>query len=210
MRQDFILDIETIGQNVMVCPIIDVAYTTFDWERFESNPYSFQELIDTVHVDKFDVSDQMARGCKFTKEDLKWWENQSKEAKSNLKPSKNDLTYEEFSARLLKYLRDVGKIEYWWSRGNSFDPVLIERVMNSLNQHLLFGEYLRWWRIRDVRTWIDAKFDFTTKNGFIPVKNVELWNELFVGHDSRHDVAADILRLQCIKRAEKDLEQIEI
>ena len=126
-----------------------------------------------------------------------------------MKPSENDLTIEEFSVNIFKYLREVGKVEYWWSRGNTFDPVLLERVMNKLDQHLLMNEYLRWWRVRDIRTWIDAKFDFSTKNGFVPIADVEYWENTFIGHDSTHDVAADVLRLQAIHRAENELEQVE-
>jgi hypothetical protein len=73
---------------------------------------------------------------------------------------------------------------------------------------VLLNEYLRWWRVRDTRTWIDAKFNFSQKNGFIPVADTDYWAKYFVAHDSTHDVAADILRLQAIHRAEHDLEQV--
>ena len=209
MKQDFIIDFETIGQNAMKCPIVDAAYVVFDWDRFNSDPYSFLELTSLVKTDKFDVKDQVNNGCSFGKDDLAWWQRQSSEAKANLKPSENDLTIEEFSVNIFKYLREVGKVEYWWSRGNTFDPVLLERVMNKLDQHLLMNEYFRWWRVRDIRTWIDAKFDFSTKNGFIPIADVEYWENTFIGHDSTHDVAADVLRLQAIHRAENELEQVE-
>ena len=209
MKQDFILDFETIGQNVLKCPIIDVAYVAFDWDRFLTDPYSFEELASLVKTDKLSVADQMTRMCSFTKSDLAWWEGQSEAAKNKILPKENDLTIEEFSVNIFKYLREVGKINYWWSRGNTFDPVLLERVMNDLDQHLLMNEYLKWWRVRDVRTWIDAKFDFSTRSGFIPVADEDYWSKAFVGHDSTHDVAADILRLQAIHRAENDLEQVE-
>lgn len=209
MKQDFIIDFETIGQNAMKCPIVDSAYVVFDWDRFIADPYSFEELTSMVHTDKLNVSDQVARGCSFTKDDLAWWEQQSPEAKRKLKPTENDLTIEEFSVNIFKYLREVGKVNYWWSRGNTFDPVLLERVMNQLDQHLLMNEYLKWWRVRDTRTWIDAKLNFPKKNGFIPVADVEYWENTFVGHDSTHDVAADVMRLQTICRAENDLDQVE-
>ena len=31
-RKDFIFDLETIGANVFVCPVVDVAYTIFEWD----------------------------------------------------------------------------------------------------------------------------------------------------------------------------------
>ena len=209
MKQDFILDFETIGQNVLKCPLIDVAYVAFDWDRFLSDPYSFEELTSMVQTDKFNVKEQVANGCSFTQNDLKWWQSQSKEAQKNLLPSDNDLTLDEFCANIFKYLRSVGKIQYWWSRGNTFDPVLLERVMHQTDNHLLMNEYLKWWRVRDIRTYIDAKFNFSTRSGFIPVADDTYWSEAFVGHDSTHDVAADILRLQAIHRAENDYEQVE-
>ena len=209
MKKDFIIDFETIGQNVEKCPIVDAAWTTFEWDRFLEDPYSFEELTSKVEVAKFSIKDQVNRGYSFKKDDLAWWDQQSDEAKRKLSPSKNDLTVEQFCAIMLEYLREEGKIEYWWSRGNTFDPILIERVFRDTNQILLFYEYLRWWRVRDIRTWIDAKFNFTTRSGFIPVEDEEYWNEVFVGHDSTHDVAADIMRLQAIYRAENDKEQVK-
>ena len=61
----FIFDFETIGQNSRVIPAIDVSYTTFDWDRFTSNPYSFKELVLGMEQAKFDIKDQMVNhGCK--------------------------------------------------------------------------------------------------------------------------------------------------
>lgn len=208
MKQDFIIDFETIGQNAMKCPIVDAAFVVFDWDRFLTDPYSFEELTSMVQTTKFDVKAQCDNGCSFSKDDLAWWQRQSEEAQQNLKPSKKDLTIQEFSVIMFRYLREVGKIEHWWTRGNTFDPVLLERVMNDLDQHLLMNEYLKWWRVRDMRTWIDAKFNFPKKNGFTPVADEEYWSKAFIGHDSTHDVSADILRLQAIHRAENDLEMI--
>ena len=209
MRQDFILDFETIGQNALKCPIIDVAYVVFDWDMFLEQPYSFEGLVSKVRTDKLSVKDQMARGCSFRQSDLDWWNKQSPEARANIKPKQDDLTIEQFSNNIFEYLRKVGKIQYWWSRGNSFDPVILERVMFDLGKHDLMNEYLRWWRVRDIRTYIDAKFNFETKNGFVPVADEAYWNSTFIGHDSKHDIAADILRLQAIHRAENDLPQID-
>jgi hypothetical protein len=40
------------------------------------------------------------------------------------------------------------------------------------------------------------------------VSDEQYWNKTFIKHDSRFDIAADILRLQAISRAENDLEMI--
>lgn len=209
MRQDFILDFETIGQGAHQCPIVDCAYVAFSWDRFLEQPYSFEELTSLVKTDKFDVKAQYDAGKTFSKADLAWWEKQGEDAKSKLKPQPNDLTIEQFSDNIFAYLIEVGKIDYWWSRGNSFDPVLLDRVMLDVGKQELMNEYLKWWRIRDIRTYIDAKFDFSTRNGFVPVADADYWKQAFIAHDSTHDVAADVLRLQTIHRAENDLDQTD-
>tara|TARA_B110000971_G_scaffold200686_1_gene218952 strand:- start:2788 stop:3432 length:645 start_codon:yes stop_codon:yes gene_type:complete len=214
MSTHFIIDFETIGQNSREVPAIDCSYTTFEWERFTENPYSFKELVIGMEQAKFDIKDQMINhGCKYNERDLKWWMDQPKDLRRNLNPSANDLTAVQFMEKLITYFRSVGKIDYWWSRSNSFDPVILERIAQDANKTSMLGDYLKYWAVRDTRTFIDAKFDFNVpggKNAFIPVSNIEKWEYNFKLHDSKHDVAADILRLQAIVRAEADMEQVEI
>jgi hypothetical protein len=208
MSKNFIFDMETIGANVLVCPVVDMAYACFDWNRFVEDPYTFKEIVSEVKTVKLSVVDQMNNyNCKFTKADIRWWENLPEEARNNIKPSKNDLTVSEFCDIILAYFRDNPNIGYWWSRGNSFDPVVLFRLMDSQGKSKLMNEYLKFWKVRDVRTYIDAKFDFSTRSGFVPLADENYWKETFVAHDSSHDVAADVLRLQAIFRAENDLEQ---
>lgn len=209
MKKDFIFDLETIGANVHVCPVVDMAYATFEWNRFSANPYSFDELVtDTVKCIKVSVKDQMDNyNCSFKKRDVDWWSNLPEHARKKMKPTPNDLTVLEFCDTIIEYLRQQVNIDHWWSRGNTFDPIVLWRLMDEEHTALL-DEYLKFYKVRDIRTYIDAKFDFTTKSGFIPVADEEYWNKAFVAHDSTHDVAADILRLQAIFRAENDLEHI--
>jgi len=210
-RVDFVFDLETIGANVHACPIVDIAYATFEWDRFIKNPYSFEELVnEIVLTNKLDISDQMANfNCSFKKSDVEWWQNLPKEARKKITPSDLDLTVKDFCDTIISYLKSKEKISYWWSRGNTFDPVIIWRFMNACGYEKTFDNLLKFYSVRDIRTHIDAKFNYTTKNGFVPVANEEYWKEAFVAHDSTHDVAADILRLQAIHRAENDLEQVE-
>jgi hypothetical protein len=81
--------------------------------------------------------------------------------------------------------------------------------MWATNNGTAFDNVLKFWKVRDVRTHIDAKFNYTTRSGFVPVADEDYWNKAFIAHDSTHDVAADILRLQAIHRAENDLEQTD-
>jgi hypothetical protein len=207
-KTNFIFDMETIGANVMVCPVVDMAYTTFVWQRFIDKPYTFEELVDSVKTVKLSVVDQMKNyNCSFKKEDVQWWEKLPKHARDKIKASSSDLTVVDFCATILKYFRERESIDYWWSRGNTFDPVILDRLMKATGNADACNQYLQFWKVRDVRTYIDAKFNFSTKSGFVPLADEKYWNETFVAHDSSHDVAADVLRLQAIFRAENDLEQ---
>ena len=211
MSTHFIIDFETIGQNSREVPAIDCSYTTFDWSRFTENPYSFKELVLGMQQAKFNIKDQVQNhGCKYNDRDLQWWLDQPPALRVNLKPSENDLTPVQFMEKLIDYLRSSNKVERWWSRSNSFDPVILERLAQYANKTSLMNDYLKYWAVRDTSTFIDAKFDFHKINGFVPVSNTAKWEYNFKAHDSKHDVAADILRLQAITRAENDLEQIEI
>ena len=207
-KNNFIFDMETIGANVMVCPVVDMSYTTFVWQRFLDKPYTFNELVDSVKTVKLSVMDQMKNyNCSFKKEDVAWWEKLPKHARDKIKASSSDLTVTDFCDTILTYFREQKNIDYWWSRGNTFDPVILDRLMKATGNESACNQYLQFWKVRDVRTYIDAKFNFSTKSGFVPLADEKYWNETFVAHDSSHDVAADVLRLQAIIRAENDLEQ---
>ena len=207
-RKDFIFDLETIGANVFVCPVVDVAYTIFEWDRFLEDPYTFEEVASTVQTVKADVSDQMNNyGCSFTKADVDWWAGLPQLARDKLNRSTNDLTAVDFCDTILTYLKEEKNVDYWWSRGNTFDPVILNRLMLATDKVDLFNRYLKFYKARDVRSHIDAKFNYTTMNGFVPVADEEYWKTAFIAHDSSHDVAADVMRLQTIHRAEHDLEQ---
>jgi hypothetical protein len=212
MATHFIFDFETIGTNSRKIPAIDVSYTTFEWGRFTTNPYSFKELVIGMKQNTFDIKDQVENhGCVYGARDLQWWLDQPPTLRKNLKPSSDDMKADRFIETLVEYLRQSNKIECWWSRGNTFDPVILDRIAENAGKQRLLSEYLKHYAVRDTRTFIDAKFNFDIDpNGFVPVKDVAKWEYNFNAHDSKHDVAADILRLQSITRAEHDLEQTEI
>lgn len=212
-NQHFILDFETLGQDVFQIPILDCSYMVFDWDRFtSSNPYSLEELVQNAQKDKLDVASQVKEfGAKYTQRDIDWWLAQSETAKKVLKPSSKDIRVEKFIENFIGYLRFMSnntKINYWWSRANTFDPIVLQRWAKAVGREDEIYELLKFWVVRDTRTFIDAKFNFPKVNGFVPVSDQEWWDKTFIKHDSRFDIAADILRLQAICRAENDLEMI--
>lgn len=202
----FILDFEAFGQDPITCPIINCSMYMFDWSRFTSpKPYTFEELVDDVFQVKVSVADQIKNyGYKINKKDIDWWDEQGPAAKREIAPSKDDVTLEQFLEVIMDYVstqRDGRKLQRWWSRSNCYDPVILQRTVNHFNKRDEMEKLLPFWLLRDTRTYIDTRFDFKNKkNGFCPYDDEAEWNRVFVKHNSKHDVAADILRIQKIER----------
>lgn len=200
MQAHFILDYETIGQDVFTAPTVNCSYYIFDWDRFTSdNPYTFQELVEKINFRKFKIRPQIDAGRSYKKRDIEWWMGNEK-AKQQLVPSDEDITVERFCFDIETYLKGA-KIFRWWSRSNTFDPILLHRDFMEFSSREVLDSILPFWLIRDIRTYIDTQFQFKNKvNGFCPIDDKEEWKRIFVEHNSVHDVAADILRLQKIER----------
>lgn len=209
--RDLIIDFETMGSEPTDCAVIDCSVMVFDWDRFTSdNPYTVRDIKETRKF-KLSVADQVKNyDYKVEQGVLDFWQQQSKEVRANIKPRPDDLTVEEFVKQFHDYVID-SKPKHWWSRSNTFDPVILTRLFDSQGKKQHLYEYLKFYLVRDTRTYIDAKFNFQNKkNGFCPVADEELWESTFKAHDSSWDILADVLRLQTIVRAENDMEQITI
>jgi hypothetical protein len=204
------IDCETFGQDSTNCAVIDISANIFDWDRFtHSKPYSFEELLKSTVKYKLNVKEQVTdHNYEIEKSSLNWWNTQEERIKISTKPLKSDLSIEEFTEAFLEQVASVEKISFWWSRSNIFDPIILMRIFDSGNSLQTLKAYLPPWKVRDVKTFIDSKLDFPKVNKFIPVTDTEYWSKIFVEHDSVHDVASDIMRMQSIVRAENDLEQV--
>lgn len=211
MRNDLILDFETFGKDAQKCAVIDVSVMVFNWDKMlTDDPYTTKD-IGLARRFKLSVTDQVKNwGYEVDSSTVEFWQEQSAEVRRHIKPREDDLTVPEFCSQFISYLAGSPKIDYWWSRSNTFDPIILGRLFESQDRLLHMEEYLKYWRIRDTRTFIDAKLDFPKVNGFNPVSDEALWESTFKAHDSSWDILADVLRLQAIYRAEHDLEQVKI
>jgi hypothetical protein len=208
MSNHLIIDFETMGKNAAKCAVIDCSVMVFKWDRFETNPYNLSSIRETKRF-KLSVADQVKNyDWEIDKSTLQFWEEQEAEVRANIAPKKSDLTVKEFTKQFHEFLIECPKIDYWWSRSNTFDPIILARLFEAENKLLHLEEYLKYWRVRDTRTHIDAKLNFPKENGFTPISDSDKWNKVFKKHDSSWDVLADVLRLQQIFRAENDLELI--
>jgi hypothetical protein len=205
MKHCFI-DCETLGPEAKDCVVIDFSFFVVDSDKFISNnPYTIND-IDNVKKFKLSVKDQVDNyNWLVYNSTIEWWQTLPKEARRHIKPRPDDLLVTDFVDNVTSYLQQYNKIDYWWSRSNSFDPVIISRLFASVNKYGVLNSILPHWKVRDIRTYIDAKLDYPVKNGFVPIEDTELWLNTAVEHDSAWDVLADVLRMQRIIRVENDL-----
>jgi hypothetical protein len=212
MAKHLLFDFETLGQDVYTCPVLNVAHFIVDWDRFTSvmEPYHFRDLVKEVCTIKFEVEDQVKTyGYKIEPSTIEWWSQQSPAARSILKPTTADQKLTQGVSQFLDYVSSVRKVDYWWSRSNTFDPIILWRIARDTGNLARCQELLKYWAVRDTRTFIDAKFNFSLRNnGFCPFTDEAKWKEAFIPHNSIHDVAAEVMRLQSIVRAEAELDHI--
>lgn len=207
-RFDLIIDYETLGKKVQSCPIVDCAKFVFDWSRFGDTPYTLTEIVESCDYFKVSVEDQVKKhGYAIEPDALEFWNKQPKEVRARIKPAIDDISLESYVEQTIVFFEHSEKISYWWSRANVFDPPILKVAFDTVGRSEDLDQYLKFWKVRDIRTYIDAKFDFKTRNDFIPVSDHDFWNETFRQHDCRFDIAADVLRLQAIYRAENELPQ---
>ncbi len=204
----FVLDYETMGQDPTTCAAVDCSYVAFDWDRFKNDPYMFDELLGMTQRAKFDVQDQVKRhGFNIDPSTVEWWSQQDKEVRQLIRPSQDDISIEVFLSNLQVYLEKHQYLKYWWSRSNTFDPIILWHMTAKADVKPVFAKLLPHWKVRDTRSFIDAKTNFSLKsNGFTPMKNEQRWNEVFKQHSSCHDIVADVLRLQTLTRLDLDLD----
>jgi len=195
------IDVETIGQSVFKAPLLNWSYVIVDWDKFLSNePYTFVSLLTMIQTDKFDLQSQMDH-CEYSKKDLQFWLDQP-EGLDVLKRTTSDISTSDGVRNLLSYVQSNGKINNWWTRANVFDPLFIQREAERSSISMDYvNKIIPYWLVRDTRTYIDTRFNFKNKNnGICPFDDEAEWNRVFKKHNSAHDIAADILRLQKIER----------
>ena len=188
-----IYDFETLGQNVFECPAISLAALRFDEERFITNPYSYDELLSQCKYIKFDVQEQVKEyGRKIEQSSLDWWKEQGPKALKKIQPSADDVSISELY-EFLSLDVQVHKCDKVYTRGNTFDPILLKSLLQNFNQ----TDPAKWWTIRDTRSLFEGMmYGHNISSRFIP----EGLEEKFVAHDPCHDIAMDVMRFQHLAR----------
>ena len=194
MNNSLIYDYETLGQDVINCPVLSMAAFAFDTNRFISKPYTLSEIVDGSTYVKFDVNEQVKVFKRVIESStIDWWMLQSKEAqRSQLKAYKTDVSISEMPDVLESIYTEGASV---YTRGNTFDPIITETMCKAMGKPSPYP----WWSIRDTRSMIDGlSYGSKMSNSFMP-EPVEYKDVVL--HDPRYDIALDILRLQVLIRA---------
>lgn len=204
-----ILDFETMGTNVHDCVVLDCSWFVFEPDKMlSSEPYTSRSITETQKF-KFSIKQQqLDHDWKVYPDTVKWWSEQASDVRKKILPSDTDRSTAEFVTEFHTSVSKHGKIANWWSRSNSFDPPILTRIFAAEGKADHLHSVLPHWKVRDTRTFIDAKLDFPKDNSFVPIKDEAFWNKVFQAHDSSWDILADVLRIQAILRAEEDLEMV--
>jgi hypothetical protein len=184
-----IIDFETLGngQERDDFIIVDVSWLHFDLKQ----TFTFDDLVSKARRIKFDINEQFELGWRAEHDTLEWWKKQDKEAVKNIKPSSEDQSLSEFIEKFNADLKRYSP-KYLWSRGNDFDLPILKRIYRTMGDNI--NNKIPFNSASDVRTALRVASNFTLKwDGFIPPtgKNVN-----YIKHDSKHDIAMDVLRLQ--------------
>jgi hypothetical protein len=189
-----VLDLETCSTDPANGVIATAALCRASMFRMISEePYTFDELVGDSEFIKFDINSQVNNlGMEIDPGTMEWWKDKPIEVqKASLAPSEDDVCV----SHLVRLFEDVdwkkGRT-YFYSRGNTFDPIFL----NSICKRLEVEEPYPFWAVRDFRTLIDGLSMWQVDDKFIP-PGLE---DSFKAHDPRHDVAMDLMRVQTLVR----------
>lgn len=196
MTQCVIFDFETMSTDRVNGVVVNMAMLIFDESRYTSDPYTYGELVESCKLIKFDVAEQVEKFNRtICKDTLAWWDQQSKEAKKQLKPSPDDVSIETLYDFWVNNTSNYN-IQKVYSRGNTFDPIFFDYILEQTAFNP--SDAIKHWTVRDTRSTIEGMaWGHDIKNSFIP----DGLEEFFVAHDPKHDIAMDVMRMQTLAQA---------
>lgn len=188
-----IYDFETMSQEPSDGVVISFAMLNYDPNRFTTNQYTYEELVNKAFFMKFDVADQIKNyNRKIQKETVEWWSQQNKEAQAKIAPKPDDVSISN-----LHHFFVVNKpvnLKTIYTRRNTFDPIFMSSIMKATGNRDPYD----WWQVRDTISFIEGlSYGSDLKDNFIP----EGLEDKFVKHDPTHDIAMDVMRMQTLVQA---------
>lgn len=199
---DIIIDYEGFSTTPDAA-VIELGAVAFEHD-FNKVP-DYQELVNGGFQCKFDIKHQ--RGKRYIdKATVKWWGEQSTEAKAILIPGGSDVTIEEGHKLFIEWLENNtgynGK-SHFYCRGNNYDIPLMADCFNFVGMRHAILE--RFWKFRDVRTRIEALM-LIRDMCKVPIRRAAMPG--FIHHNGIHDCAKDAMMLIMAARYALEIEEL--
>lgn len=194
MNDCIIYDFETLSTNPVDGVVTSLALLTFSEARYTTQPYTYEELLDTCKYIKFDVFEQTEKyNRKVMKSTLDWWNDQGEEAKKQIRPSSVDVSIDTLHDFLVGNVQ-FNSLKKSYCRGLTFDPPFMESILKATGKSMPISFFIE----RDTRSMIEGmSFGMDVKNSFMPGS----LKDKAVKHDPRHDIALDVMRMQMLAQA---------
>jgi hypothetical protein len=177
----FVFDIETLSKKSNSV-ILSMAAVYFDPVK----KTTYEEMRKDAFFVKFDVQDQIKRHQRvMDRSTLEWWSKQCQNVRiKSLKPSPNDVTFEEGYAAMAVWIKSKNDDKcYVWARGN-LDQIVLDDYLDQVGIEPVWF-FTRW---RDVRTAID--FMYGSNDGYTDVDCGDF--NPFI-HITKHDPVDDVI-----------------
>lgn len=191
-----VLDIETLGTNASAV-VLSVGIVAVD----STKDYEYEELIRDGFYKTLNVKSQWQAGREIDKDTVAWWGQQGEEAMKVLKPSPDDIDWNQLLPSIFKYFKKVGanpKDILVYARGSHFDFGILHDLFRVTGNAGAYDLPWRWWNIHDSKT-----VQITLLEEKIDVKP-----EGFVHHNALHDAAREYMNIQlAIYKFQQSLEK---
>lgn len=191
--QDYfgVIDLETLAVG-SDAPILSLGLTV---ARYDDKSQTFQSLVENGLYLKFNLKEQLDRGRKASTRVVKWWYEQSAEARSVLIPRETDVSLYRLEDFLKEYFQKIGidfkKIDLY--DRNCFDISKLQYLLEEdLNKDVIWNYHNTF----DVAT----AFRFMGYDRYAGLKVQDIEGATY--HNALHDAAVDHLRIYKCLHAE--------
>lgn len=197
---DILIDFEGLATtpNAVALELGAVAFVNDPSERPD-----YDKIKETGFRCKFNIKTQ--RGRYVDPDTVKWWKEQSAEAKAVLYPDAIDVTLVDGIKAFFEWLEEVGATgkSHLYCRGNNYDIPLLCDIMQQ--EGLTHGITQRFGKYRDVRTFIEATMGVRDCCK-VPLPKGSMTN--FVHHSGLDDCAKDAMMILYAQRYAYDLDEM--
>jgi hypothetical protein len=179
-----VIDLETLAVG-SDAPILSLGLTV---SRYDDTSQTFDTLVQNGLYLKFDLKEQLDRGRKASTRVVKWWYEQSVEARKVLIPNPADISLYGVGDQIQEFFKskgiDIKKVD-WYDR-NCFDLSKLQYLFEEdLNQDVIWNYHNTF----DVAT----AFRFLGFDRYAGVRVSDFPGAIY--HNALHDAAVDHMRI---------------